>query len=234
MSSFATITFFHDMEIGYSGEYESVNFKDDKWQFNYDLQAYAKINETISLNVLDFYQFDTEIIIDFFKLSLWKQNFKFVHPLAILDGKMSDPQVDIVFDFKTESTFEVIKAFEVSVEHKDNMKANFNKKLKNILGEVLNYAITSDEDYVWPTDASKNIADFYNYLPGKKDFKKGGRVFTSEEDKIRIPKSSWTFSIVLDIIRSNTGNQNWEFEPFYLTNHWLFKTRDTTTDLVLV
>jgi hypothetical protein len=204
------------------------------WEFNYDLQAYASLTETISVNILDFYQFDTQIVIDFFKISLWKQNFKFVHPLAILDGKMSDPQVDLVFDVKSESTFEVMKALEVNVEHKDSMKANFNKKLTSILGEVMKYIITSDEEYVWPTEPSKNIADFYNYLPGKKDFKKGGSVFTNQVDDIRIPKSSWTFPIVLDIVKSNTGNPDWEFEAFFLTNHWLFKTRDSTTDLVLV
>jgi hypothetical protein len=117
------------------------------WEINYDLQAYASLTETISVNILDFYQFDTEIVIDLFKISLWKQNFKFVHPLAILDGKMSNPQVDLVFDMKTESTFEVITALEVNVEHTDSMKANFNKKLKTILGEVMKYVITSDNEY---------------------------------------------------------------------------------------
>ena len=152
--------------------------------------------------------------------------------MAIIDGQRSEPPVWIEFDVKLESMFQVINALEVTVNQTDQMKANFNKKMTSIFGEILKYAITesSGEDYAWPKVQTKDISEHENYLPQEKDFKYGGRLFTNKIDQIRIHKSKWSLPVALYCIRRYEDNPDWEFQPQYLYRHWLFGSRDVVSN----
>ena len=49
----------HGVDIGYSGEYRSEEVDDGSefWSFGYEVETYAKITETITLTVAEFYKF---------------------------------------------------------------------------------------------------------------------------------------------------------------------------------
>ena len=168
------------------------------------------------------------------------QTIAFVHPWAILAAKNEEPSVDLPFDLKIKSEFKIDKLLEVNVKLADNMRANFNKKLDNLAKEAFKFMTTSvidDDDYVEPADDTQNIANGANYLPNWGNFVPGGEVFTNyfaaSSATRRIPKTSWGFTIALDILRWISGNSAWAFDPKIPVSFWIFKTRDNSLDTLL-
>lgn len=70
----------------------------------------------------------------------FKQSVIFVHPWAMLAAKTANPSVDIPFDFKILTEFEVDKLFDVNIKIVDNMRANFNKKIGDQIKETFKFA----------------------------------------------------------------------------------------------
>jgi len=232
-----TIKVDHGVDVGYSGQYKSAPLEgfDSIWDFNYDLKAYAKVNEKITLDIAGFYQLTTEFTLDLFRLRLLKQHFKFVHPLAILDGKNSNPVVELDFDLKLESIFAIQEFMNLEIVMEDKMKANFNKQLDDIVKELFSFAITAvqGDEYIAPDDDTKNIANGANYYPNAKDFKYGGQVLTNKVGEIRIPKTQWSIPMGEEFIRMIVNNPNWQFADQYLVSRWIFGTRDNNFDVAL-
>ena len=182
---------------------------------SYELNAYAKITETFTISVAEFYNFKLQVVFDLLKMQVLKQSLLFVHPWAILAAKNEEPAVDLAFDFKPITEFKINKLLDINVMVADNMQANFNKQLDDLVKEIFNFAAKAvvDEDYVEPQDDTKNIANPLNYLPSKKDFKNGGEVFTNayakESATRRIPITKWDIPVVLEVIRWIVGNPDW-------------------------
>lgn len=98
----------HGIDVGYSGSYESSEVNDDEmWSMWYEINAYAKITETFTVSIAEFYNFKVEVVFDLLKMQLLKQNLQFVHPIAIFIAKNEKPQVNIPFDFKMKSEFKI-------------------------------------------------------------------------------------------------------------------------------
>jgi hypothetical protein len=60
-------------------------------------------------------------------MQLLKQTFTFVHPWAILAAKNENPSVDLKFDLKVNTQFEIEQLLDLNILVADNMRANFNK-----------------------------------------------------------------------------------------------------------
>ena len=204
------------------------------------MDTYAKITETFTLTVADFYNLKVEFVFDLFKIQLLKPVVTFVHPWAIFVAKNEDPSVALPFDVKLMTEFKIDKLLDVRITASDDMRANFNKKLDDLVKEAFTFAGTAftGEEYVLPEDDTKNIVDPMNYLPAyPKDFKKGGQVFTNpfapETPTRRIPKTRWDIPVVLEVIRLIYKNPTWEWDPQAPLNHWIFKTRDNKLDTLV-
>ena len=180
-----------------------------------------------------------QLSLDLFKMQLLKQTFTFVHPLAILAAKNENPAVDLKFDLKANTQFQINQLMDLNILVADNMRANFNKKLDKMFKEAIKFAVTAveGEEYEAPEDDTKNIANAANYYPNLREFVPGGPVFTnpwaSPSASRRIPTTRWDFTLMLDLIRFVTGDDLWTFKPVVLLNHWIFKTRDNTLNTVL-
>jgi hypothetical protein len=231
----------HGIDVGYSGEYNSAEVNDNEmWALSYELKGYAKITETFTISVAEFYNFKVQVVFDLLKMQFLKQTIQFVHPWAILAAHNENPSVALPFDLKLKTEFRIDNLLDVSIIAADNMKANFNKQLDDLVKEMFNFAgnaVFEEQPYVAPEDDTKNIANGANYFPSWKEFKTGGPVFTNpyaaETASRRIPKTKWDIPVVLELIRLIVGNQGWEWDPQAPIKHWLFNTRDNASDVLL-
>ena len=73
------------------------------WSMWYEINAYAKITETFTISIAEFYNFKVEVVFDLLKMQVLRQNLQFVHPFAIFIAKNENPAVNIPFDFKMKS-----------------------------------------------------------------------------------------------------------------------------------
>jgi hypothetical protein len=93
--------------------------------------------------VADIYKMKIQLSFDLIDMQVLKQTFTFVHPMAILAAKMENPPVDLAFDLKVTTQTKIDKLLEVNALIGDNMRANFNQKLDNLLKEAIKFAVTS-------------------------------------------------------------------------------------------
>ncbi len=84
-----------------------------------------------------------QFILDLFKVQLLKQTFTFVHPWAIFAAKNENPAVDLKFDLKVNTQFQINQLLDLNIKVADNMRANFNKKLDDMFKEAFNFGITA-------------------------------------------------------------------------------------------
>lgn len=228
----------HGVDIGYSGEYKSQEVNNNElWEFNYDLSTYGKVVETINILVADFYNLKIQLSFKFLDMKLLSQNFKFVHPLAILAAKAENPPVNLKFDVKSTTYFLINELLEVNILVGDDMRANFNQKLDNLFKEAFKFAVTESTggNYADPADDTMNIANAENYYPGTGDFVPGGQVFTNPfatgTTGRRIPITKWDFTPIINLIRSIKGNKDWQYDPKHIGMFWLFGTRNNLSDI---
>jgi len=115
------------------------------------------------------------------------------------------------------------------------MKGDFEKKLDDIATELFNFVETaiSGDDYVPPTDDTKNIANAANYYPSWSDFRMGGPVITHADSASLVPMTEWSKSFALDFIRWVSGDSSFNWSVKDILGFWIFRTRDDTSDAAI-